>query len=217
MRFGSFTLTVETRQLTRDGRDVRLAPKAFDLLAALVLARPRVLSKAVLQERLWPSTFVAEANLSNLMSEVREALGEDPRAPAFIRTVHGIGYAFCGEAVTIARRARSGTGLRFCWLAWGRRRYRLSPGDNIIGRDGDAHISLDAATLSRRHARVAVDEQGAVLEDVGSKNGTFRGDARVVAPVRLADGDVIRMGAVQLTFHVNQRSLSTETEVRDLP
>ena len=67
----------------------------------LVLDRPKVLSKAVLQQRLWPETFVAEANLSNLVAEIREALGDRARAPLFVRTAHGFGYAFCGDATTL--------------------------------------------------------------------------------------------------------------------
>src|SRR5205809_546189 len=62
VRFGPFTLNLDTRQLTQEGREIHLAPKAFDLLAALVADRPKVLSKAELQQRLWPETFVAEAN-----------------------------------------------------------------------------------------------------------------------------------------------------------
>ena len=81
IRFGAFTLDFETRQLIQDGRAVHLEPKAFDLLAALVLDRPKALSKADLQERLWPGTFVSEANLSNLVAEVRAALGDPARAP----------------------------------------------------------------------------------------------------------------------------------------
>ena len=82
IRFGPFTLDLDTRQLTRDSREIHLAPKAFELLATLVLDRPKVLSKAVLQERLWPETFVAEANLSNLVAEIREALGDRRPRPA---------------------------------------------------------------------------------------------------------------------------------------
>ena len=52
-------------------------------------------------KRLWPETFVAEANLSNLVAEIREALGDRARAPLFVRTAHGFGYAFCGEATTL--------------------------------------------------------------------------------------------------------------------
>ena len=40
---------------------------------------PKVLSKAMLQARLWPETFVAEANLSNLVAEIRDALDDRPR------------------------------------------------------------------------------------------------------------------------------------------
>jgi Tol biopolymer transport system component/DNA-binding winged helix-turn-helix (wHTH) protein len=98
IRFGPFTLDLESRQLTSGGEDVHLEPKAFELLSALVLARPKALSKADLQERLWPGTFVAEANLSNLVAEIRAALGDPARAPKYVRTAHGFGYAFCGDA-----------------------------------------------------------------------------------------------------------------------
>jgi DNA-binding winged helix-turn-helix (wHTH) protein len=94
--FGRFTVDSDTRQLRRDGRAVHLSPKAFELLLALLAARPRVLSKADLQDRLWPHTFVAEANLSNLVAEVRKAIGDTSRAPRFLRTAHGFGYAFFG-------------------------------------------------------------------------------------------------------------------------
>ena len=98
IRFGPFTLDLESRQLTSGGEEVHLEPKAFELLSALVLERPKALSKADLQERLWPGTFVAEANLSNLVAEIRAALADPARAPKFVRTAHGFGYAFCGEA-----------------------------------------------------------------------------------------------------------------------
>ena len=79
IRFGRFTLDLETRQLTSDGHEIHLEPKAFDLLSALVLERPKALSKADLQERLWPGTFVTEANLSNLVAQIRAALGDPAR------------------------------------------------------------------------------------------------------------------------------------------
>ena len=64
--FGPFILDSDTRQLMRDGRGVHLTPKAFDLLVALAAERPNVLSKAVLQERPAPNTFVVEANRTAL-------------------------------------------------------------------------------------------------------------------------------------------------------
>ena len=77
-------------------------------------ARPKALSKKALQERLWPSTFVAEANLSNLVAEIRQALGDNARAPRFIRTVHRFGYAFCGEATTVRARRRANSRINRC-------------------------------------------------------------------------------------------------------
>jgi len=81
IHFGPFILNLDTRQLTRGDREIHLERKAFELLAALALDRPNVLPKAALQQRLWPETFVAEANLSNLVGELREALGDRWRAP----------------------------------------------------------------------------------------------------------------------------------------
>ena len=81
IRFGPFILNLDTRQLTEDNRQIHLTPKAFDLLTMLVQDRPKVLSKAALQNRLWPDTFVAEANLSNLIAEIREALRDQAHRP----------------------------------------------------------------------------------------------------------------------------------------
>jgi DNA-binding winged helix-turn-helix (wHTH) protein len=214
VRFGDFILDFDTRQLIRAGAPVHLAPKAFELLAILVANRPKVLSKAALQERLWPQTFVAEANLSNLVAEIREALHDPARMPLFIRTAHGFGYAFCGAATESEERVPAKSSSPSCWLEWGTRRFPLSLGENVVGRDEDVEVRLDASTVSRRHARLIVTVDGTMLEDFGSKNGTYRGSERVDTPVRLADGDVVHIGSLLLTFHVRSPLGSTETEVR---
>jgi len=214
MRFGSFTLDLDTRQLTRDGREIHLSPKAFALLVALVQHRPSALSKADLQERLWPGTFVSEANLSNLVAEIRAAIDDLPRAPMFIRTVHGHGYAFCGE-VTPTGPTRAGRDVPPCWLEWGRRQIPLTVGEHVLGRDDDAEIRLNESTVSRHHARLIVAADGTHLEDCASKNGTFRGSDRVTTPVPLADGDAIRIGSVLLTFRVRSAFASTATQADD--
>ena len=94
--FGDFVFDSDTRELLRGGNRVTLSPKAFQLLEVLIENRPKALSKSVLHDRLWGDTFVVEANLSNLVGEIRHALGEDSRAPRFVRTVHRFGYAFQG-------------------------------------------------------------------------------------------------------------------------
>ena len=211
IRFGPFSLDLDTRLLTEGTREVHLTPKAFDLLVLLLEERPKLLSKITLQERLWPDTFVAEANVSNLVAELRAALSERARAPLYIRTAHGFGYAFSGAATTEPAGAAAVTGPVACWLEWNRRRFPLALGAHVIGRDPDADVCLDHSTVSRRHARLVVTRGSAVLEDFASKNGTFRGRDRVVSPTGLADGDEIRVGDVTVTFHLHIPAESTVT------
>ena len=170
----------------------------------------------MLQQRLWPETFVAEANLSNLVAEIREALGDRARAPRFVRTAHGFGYAFCGDATTLPS-ADAGSDRPSCWLEWGTRRFPLSAGEHVVGRDPDVEVRLDASTVSRRHARLVVTAEGTVLEDFGSKNGTFRGSERVTSPVQLADGDAIRIGSLLRDLPRARTPGSTETQARPTP
>jgi DNA-binding winged helix-turn-helix (wHTH) protein len=210
--FGAFILDMETRQLRRGQREIHLTPKAYDLLATLVSERPNVLSKATLQERIWPDAFVAEANLSNLIAEIRNAINDNPRDPLFIRTAHGFGYAFCGDANHVSEGVHSASGGNpLVWLQWGKKRFPLAAGTHVIGRDPDAGISLDAPTVSRHHARLIVSSEATMFEDLGSKNGTFRGDQRVTAPVKLADGDSLRIGSLLVTFRNRAQSMSTVT------
>ena len=97
-RFAQFAIDSETRQLLSQGREIHLSPKAFDLLCTLIEMRPKVVDKADLRARIWPNTFVVEANLNILIGEIRRALGDHVQDSRFIRTVYGVGYAFCGDA-----------------------------------------------------------------------------------------------------------------------
>jgi non-specific serine/threonine protein kinase len=96
---GDVVVDLDAREVRRSGRPLPLSPKAFELLGILVASRPTALSKQDLQERLWPDTFVVEKNLTNLISEIRAALGDDPVRPRFIRTVPRFGYA-CVSALS---------------------------------------------------------------------------------------------------------------------
>lgn len=89
------------RLLLREGEPVPLAPKAFDLLLALVEARGEALSKQDLLERVWPGVFVEEANLPQNISLVRKALGESPRDHRFIVTIPGTGYRFAAPVTVL--------------------------------------------------------------------------------------------------------------------
>ena len=95
-RFAQFAIDSETRQLLSRGREIHLSPKGFDLLCALIEARPKVVEKADLRAKIWPNTYVVDANLNILIGEIRRALGDGVQDSRFIRTVYGVGYAFCG-------------------------------------------------------------------------------------------------------------------------
>ena len=198
-RFGDCVLDSETRQLFRAGRPVHLSPKAYGLLELLLKHAPRVLSKREIQDLLWPRTFVAESSLTNIVSELRAAVGDQPRKPALLRTVHGFGYAFSGKVVDSRESGRDECNSLFR-LARGKRRFALFEGLNIVGRDPDADVHIEHGSVSRRHARISVRGGMAVLEDLQSRNGTFVRGRRIESPVELHDGDIIGLGPVTLTF-----------------
>ena len=92
--FDEFTLDVPERRLLRGAEAVRLPPKAYDVLVALVQQRGRLVTKDELLTRLWPGSFVEEGSLNVYVSALRKALGEDARRPAYIETVARSGYRF---------------------------------------------------------------------------------------------------------------------------
>jgi Tol biopolymer transport system component/DNA-binding winged helix-turn-helix (wHTH) protein len=92
--FGPFRLDAGERLLLRDGESVPLTPKAFDLLLTLVEHHGRLLEKEELLKKVWPDTFIEEANLSYNISLIRKALGDGENGHKFIETVPKRGYRF---------------------------------------------------------------------------------------------------------------------------
>ncbi len=93
-RFEHFHIDVTNRLLLRDGENVALAPKVFDLLLLLVERSGDVLEKEELMHLLWPDTFVEDNNLTVSMSALRKALGEGKNGMKFIETIPRRGYRF---------------------------------------------------------------------------------------------------------------------------
>lgn len=207
-RFGAFALDYEARQLLRNGDEIRVSPKAFELLALLVRNRHRAVSKRELQETLWPSTFVEETNLASLAAEIRRALGDSATSPAFLRTMHRFGYRFIGDMIEASGAGRA---ERQPCLILDKRTVMLLAGVNVIGRAPDATIQCDHAGVSRHHAQVVVSKEGATLEDLDSKNGTYLQRKRLSSSAPLADGDEIRLGTATLVFRTSPPIGRTET------
>jgi DNA-binding winged helix-turn-helix (wHTH) protein len=92
--FDRFRLLAVQRLLLEDEQPVRLGSRAFDILAALVERAGEVVGKDELIARVWPQTFVEEANLKMQVSALRRALGDGQDGRRFIVTVPGRGYNF---------------------------------------------------------------------------------------------------------------------------
>ena len=214
VRFGDIRFDSDTRQLSRESRELHVSGKAFELLKLLLERRPNAVSKSDIQDYLWPDTFVSETNLPSLVTEIREAIGDDARHPLYIRTLHGFGYAFSGEVTdeTVLEQRPAVPARASAWLVWEGRRLPLSEGENLLGREGEKVIAFDSTTVSRTHAKIVITAHESVIEDLGSKNGTFVNDEPVPSLRPLKDGDQIRLGAVLCRFRHARPSMSTETQ-----
>jgi len=93
-RFDNFILSPRRRLLVRDGRELPLIPRYFDLLVFLVERRHEAVHRREIFDRVWSDVVVSDSALSQAIRTLRRTLGEDPREPRFIRTVSRHGYRF---------------------------------------------------------------------------------------------------------------------------
>src|ERR1700731_5363712 len=109
-RFGPFVLDPGRRTLSRADSPVSLTPKAFDVLLFLVRNPNRLVTKEELLQAVWGSTFVEEGNLTQYISHLRKALGDNSEDTRLIVTIARKGYQFTadvpvGEAIDTAKHA----------------------------------------------------------------------------------------------------------------
>jgi DNA-binding winged helix-turn-helix (wHTH) protein len=100
-RFDGFLVDPERRCLLRDGAPVALTPKALSILLILLEKRGEVVDKDELLGRIWPDTFVTEANLTQNVSALRKALGEKANEHRYVVTMPGRGYSFVTEVTEV--------------------------------------------------------------------------------------------------------------------
>jgi Tol biopolymer transport system component/DNA-binding winged helix-turn-helix (wHTH) protein len=94
LQFKGFTIDTDEKVLLREGTPVALAPKVFETLLVLIENRGRIVLKEELMKRLWPDTFVEEANLTFNIQQLRKSLGDNARNPIYIQTIARRGYRF---------------------------------------------------------------------------------------------------------------------------
>jgi DNA-binding winged helix-turn-helix (wHTH) protein/tetratricopeptide (TPR) repeat protein len=101
-RFGPYTLDPAAYRLLRESEVIQLSPKIIDLLLYLVARQPALVSKEDLFKALWPDVAVTDNALTQAVSELRQALGDEPSKPAYIQTVARRGYRFIAPVSTAA-------------------------------------------------------------------------------------------------------------------
>jgi len=94
--------------------------------------------------------------------------------------------------------------------------FELSKSSNIIGRSTNCDITFNAETLSREHARLALQGNEVVLQDLHSTNGSFVNDNQIFEETGLKPGDVIRFGQERFAFFSAERDATIMLSRRDL-
>lgn len=215
VRFGSCVLDSGSREVRRGDAPVHLSPKAFDILEILVARRPNVVTKDVLLDEVWPGKVVEEANLAIVVGEIRKALGDDPRSPSVVVTVARRGYRFAAQAEDVGVRqpdSQPADGYVRWWLAWKEKTLPLREGENLVGRHPASDVWISGSSVSRTHACIVARPDGVVIEDRGSRNGTFVEGERIAAPHVLLDGCTVTFGSERATFRQwsDEAALGTE-------
>ena len=97
IRFGESEVDLDRMELRLDGELVSIEPQVFDVLAYLIEHRDRLVTKEELLDNVWGDRFVSESALTSRIKSARQAVGDNGRDQAVIRTVHGRGYRFVAE------------------------------------------------------------------------------------------------------------------------
>jgi TolB-like protein/DNA-binding winged helix-turn-helix (wHTH) protein/Tfp pilus assembly protein PilF len=102
LRFGAFEADVQTGELTKQGKRIRLQEQPFQLLVMLLEAPGQVVTRDQLRSRLWPRTTVDfDHGLNKAIGKIREALGDSAENPRFVETVARRGYRFVADVAVV--------------------------------------------------------------------------------------------------------------------
>ena len=95
--FDDIRVEPATFRAFKAGQGIQLEPKALRLLIFLIENRGRVIEKEEILNTIWNGTYVTENALTREIGKLRKVLGDDPKAPKYIQTVHTLGYRFIAE------------------------------------------------------------------------------------------------------------------------
>src|SRR5688572_28400169 len=92
LKVGDWTVDPATNELRRGGEATRIEPKAMDVLRVLAERAGTVVTREELFQAAWPGMVVGDEALSQTITKLRRALGDDPRSPRYIETISKRGY-----------------------------------------------------------------------------------------------------------------------------
>ena len=93
VRLGAVTVDLSGHRLLRDGDDLSVKPKAFELLSFLVRHPGQVFSRDQLLEKVWGYDYAGETRTVDVhVHWLRSAIEPDPSHPTYLQTVRGVGY-----------------------------------------------------------------------------------------------------------------------------
>ena len=204
---------------------VHLEPKVMDVLLCLADNQGRVVSRRDLVDTVWSTEFISASSLTHAIADRRKALADNARAPQIIETIPKRGYRLIARtgagaqqqgtisrldghpqplAVIVGNEARLGNPIGFeesdHHLVLGDVEIPLTRPTIVFGRGQEADIQFRVPEVSRRHAMLRVGPGDAVIEDLGSKNGTDVNSRRLDGAQQLVSGDTIGIGATTMVY-----------------
>ena len=200
-------------RISRDGAVLQLRPRAMDVLVCLAMEAGKLAAKRHLIDAVWRTEFVSDHALTQVIAEIRAALGDDARNPIYIENIPRKGYRLVAAVTPVEAAIPQVREVSLPLRLQGNgTEYPLTQGSNVIGRTADATVCIDRTEVSRCHARVVVSGTTATVEDLGSKNGTFLNGQRLHQPAVLTDGDEIWIGRSVARFRYLIDGEPTQTE-----
>jgi DNA-binding winged helix-turn-helix (wHTH) protein len=143
--FAAFSLDPVNAQLWRGSKEIRLRRKTFEVLRHLTERTGQLVTKTELLDTVWANTVVSDSMPSICIAELRKALGDDPRKPSIIETVHGRGYRLIAPVALPTTKAATSQPSNL-----------LQSAPLVVGREEELALVSSYLTKAREGARHVV-------------------------------------------------------------